>query len=100
MMKPTGELLVLGVNVRSYDTKKNAWNVRWLNALDGSWTVLGPEELGGVEVTEESISYLMKEPVATHALTRATYSNISSKHFTWRGERSTDGETWEEFLVL
>lgn len=38
--------------------------------------------------------------MGAHALTRATYFDISDDHFTWRGERSDDGETWEEFLVI
>lgn len=42
----------------------------------------------------------MKEPVARHALTRATYVRISADRFTWRGERSHDGKAWEQFLVI
>ncbi len=48
MTTPTGELLVLGMNLRSYDAKKKTWTMKWLNALAGTWTDLGPEELGGV----------------------------------------------------
>ena len=100
MTKPTGELLVLGVNVRTYDMKRKAWNLRWLNALDGNWVDLGPEHLGGVKMDGLSISYSFKEPVGPHALTRAMYSDITPNHFTWRGERSSDGSAWEEFLVI
>ena len=100
MTTPAGGLLVLGLNLRSYDVKKKAWNLKWLNALDGTWTDLGSEELGGVVADEQAISYRMKEPVARHAFTRATYTNISADHFTWRGERSDDGGTWEAFLVI
>lgn len=87
-------LTALGMNFRSYDATRRRWNLKWLNALDGSWTDLGPEDLGG------DISYLMREPVAGHALTRATYTDISPDHFTWRGERSGDAKSWEEFLVV
>ena len=100
MTRVTGEVLVLGMNVRSYDVNKQVWTMKWLNALDGTWVDLGPEELGGVAIDEQSISYVLKEPVAAHALTRATYLDISESHFTWRGERSFDGESWEEFLVV
>jgi len=100
MTTPAGELLVLGMNFRSYDAKKKAWNLKWLNALAGTWVDLGSEELGGVRADEKTISYSMKEPVARHAFTRATYTNISTDHFTWRGERSNDGKTWEEFLTI
>lgn len=100
MTRPTGELLVLGVNLRAYDVQNGAWTVRWLNALDGTWVDLGPEELGGVKIDGQSISYIFEEPSGTHALTRATYMHISPSHFTWRGERSGVGKAWEEFLVI
>ncbi len=95
-----GELLVLGMNLRAYDAKKKAWNMKWLNALAGTWTDLGPEELGGVAADENAVSYIMQEPVARHAFTRATYTNFSSNHFTWRGEGSNDRKTWEEFMTI
>jgi hypothetical protein len=100
MTTPTGELLVLGINLRSYDVNKKSWSMKWLNALGGTWIDLGPEELGGVRMDQASITYGLKEPVGGHALTRATYSNISEDHFTWRRERSNDGKAWEEFLVI
>jgi hypothetical protein len=100
MTRPTGELLVLGANLRAYDVKNEAWTLKWLNALDGTWVDLGPEELGGVQIDGHSISYAFEEPVGPHALTRATYLDISPNHFTWRGERSSDGKAWEEFLVI
>jgi hypothetical protein len=100
MTTAAGELLVLGMNFRAYDAKKKVWNLKWLNALAGTWTDLGPEELGGVVADGNMISLVMKEPMGEHALTRATYSNISADHFTWRGERSNDGKTWEQFLVI
>jgi len=77
-----GELLVLGINLRAYDSKKKAWNMKWLNALAGTWVDLGPEDLGGVTADEKTITYSTKEPVAAHLLTRATYTNISESHFT------------------
>lgn len=100
MWAPGGELLVLGLNLRAYDARNKSWNMKWLSALTGTWVDLGPEELGGVEMDEDSITYKMKEPMAPHAFTRATYTNLSEDHFTWRGERSDDQETWEEFLVI
>jgi hypothetical protein len=38
--------------------------------------------------------------MATHGYTRATYTNISRAHFTWRGEKSDDGKAWSEFMVV
>jgi hypothetical protein len=93
-------LIVLGVNMRSYDAARQIWNIKWLNALSGTWVDLGPEELGGVRFDCDSIIYAFKEPVAAHAYTRAAYTNISQSHFTWRGEQSDDGKTWSEFIVV
>jgi hypothetical protein len=100
MTGPSGELIVLGVNLRAYDATKQIWNIKWLNGLAGTWTDLGPEELGGVRFDGQSITYAFKEPVAAHAYTRATYTNISKAHFTWRGEKSNDGKAWSEFMVV
>jgi hypothetical protein len=92
--------MVLGMNLRSYDERRKAWNIRWLNALDGNWTNLASEELGGVRFEGTSITYAFKEPVAAHAYTRATYTPHSAAHFTWRGEKSDDGKSWSEFMVI
>jgi hypothetical protein len=100
MTGPSGELIVLGMNLRTYDATKHIWNMKWLNALAGTWVDLGPEELGGVRFDGRSIVYAFREPVAAHAYTRATYTNISEKHFTWRGEKSDDAKTWSEFMVV
>jgi hypothetical protein len=75
-------------------------SIKWLHALAGTWVDLGPEELGGVSFEDQSISYAFEEPMAAHAYTRATYTNISPTHFTWLGEKSDDGKTWSEFMVV
>jgi hypothetical protein len=31
---------------------------------------------------------------------RPSSTNISEKHFTWGGEKSDDGKTWSEFMVV
>ena len=100
MTKQSGELLVLGVNMRTYDVKKGTWNIKWLNALDGSWIDLVSPEYGGLMTDGRSISYTFPEPTGAHALTRATYTVISPGRFTWQGERSDVGDTWEEFLLI
>lgn len=61
---------------------------------------LGPEELGGVALDGQSIICAFKEPVAAHAHTRATNTNISERHFTRRGEQSDDRKAWSEFMVV
>ena len=100
MTGPSGELMVLGMNFRTYDASKQTWNIKWLNALAGTWTDLAPSEFGAVRFDGPSIIYAFKEPMAGHAYTRATYTNISQKHFTWRGEKSDDGKAWSEFMVV
>ena len=100
MTSASGELIVLGVNLRTYDAATQTWNMKWLNALAGTWVDLGPEELGGVSFDGHSIIYALREPVAAHAYTRATYTTNSETHFTWRGEKSDDGKTWSEFMVI
>jgi hypothetical protein len=100
MTDADGRLIVLGENFRTHDANRQHWTLKWLNALAGTWTDLGPEELGGVQWDGTSISYLLVEPMAAHAYTRATYTNISSTHFTWRGEKSDDRKSWSEFMVL
>lgn len=100
MFDAAGATVVLGVNLRAFDAVKQVWNIKWLDALVGTWTDLGPEELGGVRFDGASIVYAFKEPMVGHAFTRATYTNISDTHFTWRGEGSDDGVTWSDFMTI
>jgi hypothetical protein len=100
MTDQTGELILNGMNFRSYSVEKKTWVMRWLNAT-GFWLELGPENLGGVRVSPKSITFNFIDTFAPDAATRATFSNISESHFTWTGERSLDqGKTWAEFMVI
>jgi hypothetical protein len=100
MTDASGTLIVLGMNFRVYDRARQTWNLKWLHALAGTWLDLGPSDLGGVTIDEQSVSYVFKEPMADHTFTRAIYTNISDTHFTWRGEKSDDGLTWNEFMIV
>ena len=103
MRDVSGKLIVLGLNLRAYDASKRIWNIKWLNALTGTWMDLTPSELGGVTYEGQSISYAFKELVpvdATHVYTRATYTSTSRTRFTWRGQKSSDGNTWTDFMVV
>jgi hypothetical protein len=62
------------------------WNIKWLNALEGTWVDLGPGELGGVRADGRSVVYAFREPMAAHTYTRATYTSVSDDRFTWRGD--------------
>lgn len=95
-----GALVVLGMNIRTYDASKKAWHIKWLNALSGTWTDLVSGISGGMSITDRAITYSFKEPVATQAYTRATYTNITGDHFTWIGEKSDDGHSWADFMIV
>ena len=103
MLGADGEILVLGMNFRVYDPAKHLWNIKWLNALAGTWLDLTPEEFGGAQFEGQSVSYTFREPIGasadwTAAYTRATYTSISPTMFTWRGDKSDDRATWTEFM--
>jgi len=101
MIGPSGKPIVLGMNFRVYDSAQQVWNIKWLNALDGTWTDLTSEQFGGARFDGQSVTYVFKaERGAQWPFTRATYTNISKSHFTWRGEKSDDGKVWSEFMVV
>jgi hypothetical protein len=100
MMGSSGELIVLGMNFRSYDAARKAWNIKWLNGLTGTWMDLVSDEMGGIRIDADSITYAFKEMVGPYAYTRATYTSHSATHFTWRGEGSDDRKKWSEFMTI
>lgn len=105
MLASGGEIAVLGMNFRVYDSVRRVWNIKWLNALDGTWLDLTPAEFGSVKIDGQSLSYIFREPIGASAgwaagYTRATYTNVSPAFFTWRGEKSDDKATWTEFMVV
>ena len=100
MMSPSGELIVLGMNFRTYDAARKAWNIKWLNALTGNWMDLVSDKLGGIRIDDQSITYAFKETVGPYAYTRATYTNHSATHFAWRGDGSDDRKKWSEFMTI
>lgn len=98
----SGDLIVLGMNVRTYDTTTRTWNIKWLNALTGTWTDLVSQDLGGVHINDSGsvITYAFQEPTADHPYTRATYTTHSPTHFTWKGDQSIDAHTWTDFMLV
>lgn len=101
MIGSSGELIVLGMNFRVYDSAKQVWSIKWLNAVEGTWTDLTSEQFGGARFDGESVTYAFKaEHGAQWPFTRATYTDISKTHFTWRGEKSEDAKTWSEFMIV
>ena len=99
----SGKLIVLGLNLRSYDANKQTWNIKWLNAQAGTWTNLAPSALGPVRFDNQSIIYAFTETApldSAHVYTRVTYTKISGTNFTWKGEKSADAISWTEFMFV
>ncbi len=65
MAIPAGETIVLGMNFRAYDSARQHWNIKWLNALTGTWTDLGPEELGGRRPLRRPVHHLRLQRTAS-----------------------------------
>lgn len=105
---PNGELTQLGETYRAYDAASGSWVMRWHDALTASWLDLGPADLGGVQVSDSSITFRHRVPpdlptelFPPHALFRVSFSDISGDHFTWRAEVSRDGGgEWEQVQVI
>jgi len=102
-----GATIQLGQTFRSYDIERGVWEMRWLDALNSTWLELGPEDLGGVTVTDTAIIFKHGRPpgledlLPAHAIFRTGFYDISEDRFTWRAEISTDGQrTWEEVQVI
>ncbi len=101
MVNQAGELIVHGMNFRSYSVEKKTWVMRWLDATRSFWVELGPETLGGVHINSKTITFNLIDKIAPDAISRVTFSNISTDHFTWSEEKSLDkGRTWNEFVVI
>ena len=72
-----GELVVLGLNIRTYDVIKQIWNIKWLQALAGTWVDPRPDELGEVQFDCQSIIYAYKSqwpPMLLHARLTRTFT--------------------------
>jgi len=95
----SGNLLMLRMNYRAYDSETNSWNIKWLEALSGTWLELGPQKLGGVNISDSSIVY--KAEFKPGELHRIKFSNINEEHFTWSVDISTDkGQIWNESVMI
>ena len=99
MIDASGNLLMLGMNYRAYASETHSWNIKWLEALSGTWLELGPQKLGGVNISDSSIVY--KAEFKPGELHRIKFSNINEEHFTWSVDISTDkGQTWNESVMI
>jgi len=100
MTGPTGELMVFGINFRSFDTAAGTYNIKWLDARTGAWSDLVTPKSGSVSVHGNTIAYIFPEPTTAHPFTRATYTPLSATRFTWQGEKSADQKSWTQFLLV
>ena len=100
MTDSAGELIVLGMNLRAYDSARQIWNMKWLNALAGTWVDLGPEELGGVRFDGQSSATPLKSRWPTMLL-RVPLTRTSPQRTLHGAARSRMmGRPWSEFMVV
>lgn len=98
MVDAAGDLRMLGMNFRAFKQETNRWNMKWLEALSGKWLELGPQNLGGVSVTDSSIAYSAEFRPGEHH--RMTFSHINKHDFIWKVDISTDhGHTWNKAVM-
>ena len=77
------ELIVLSLNLRTYDATKQIRNIKWLNALAGTWVDLGPEELAGVAFNGQSIIYASKSRLPPTFIGAPLKRTFPKKRFTY-----------------
>lgn len=98
MLDSEGNLVMLGMNYRAYDSNAKTWKMKWLEALSGTWLDLGTQNLGGVRITDSAIMY--KAEFKPGELHRMSFADISENSFTWRVDISTDGgQHWNEAVM-
>ncbi len=80
------------ITLRFYERETKRWIVEAWNLLESRLTRQAPDDLGGVKVSESSITYMTRLP---HALGRESFLTGAADRFTYRLDVSTDdGETW------
>jgi hypothetical protein len=94
------ELIVLSLNLRTYDATKQSWNIKWLNALAGTCGDLVPEELARVRFNGQSMIHASNSRWPPTLICAPLKRTFPKKRFTRRGEKSDDGNTWREFMVV
>lgn len=96
---PDGSLFMHGQNIRIFSTEEKMWRMKWIDSMKGDVLKMGCPELGGVKVSNGSITFHV--PHNEGELLRSCYSNITDQLFTWRGAMlGEDGETWEEMMAI
>lgn len=94
-----GTLVRFGATYRSFDPAGGGWVMKWHDALNSTWLDLGPADLGGVDVSDDTITFMHRDPPDN--LVRITFANISDDRFIWRADNSADhGETWDEGVMV
>lgn len=89
-----GELIRLGINIRSYDNE-NGWTMKWLDGLNSTWLDLGPKELGGVNISDSMITF--KHYAVINMIVKISFYDIKDNSFSWKADVSNDNEkTWDE----
>lgn len=93
MRDPRGEVIMSGMNFRSFSIKDHAWNMKWFEGMTSTW-----QDIGDVEIMDSSITY--KIQVAASEIHKIKYYHISNTHFDWSADISRDnGKTWDESVM-
>ncbi len=87
-----GEWATSAMDFRFYDRGQDRWIIEYMDPATLTLVAQAPEDLGGVQVSETSITLMTRKG---DILGRETYLNITEDHVTYRGEASPDGgESW------
>lgn len=98
MTDVAGKLVMSGMNYRAYDTEADAWNMKWLEGISGSWLDLAPRELGGVKVDDSTIEF--KVDYKAGEIHRIAFEDITDNSFTWTVDISNDGgKSWNQSVT-
>ena len=83
----------VGVNIRHWNAKTEAYEARWLEANTLAWNSYDCRWEDGNFVMEGA----MTSPTGAEGHTRITFMNLTDRRFDWRMDWSTDeGATWTE----
>ena len=93
-----GNTVRRGSNFRSYDRENEKWVMRWFDPEASSWMALGMDEKGGVEVSDDMITFEADTPEMRWKI---KFTDISDQGFTWTGSASfDDAKSWYDDVQI
>lgn len=91
--KPGNPQAPMGTNLRTYDPDTESWHMVWATTTQARFDEFTATYSDG-EIVMHGDRWARTAFPAHQA--RITFHNIGEKHFDWRYEFSTDGESWSE----